>query len=106
MLNFQLQRLLKIGRNIYQQHYIILVQENIPNQEFILFLGWKTYKKWFCIKCDNNIEVGTIHDLKDHWLNVHNAPPKYQCIVCDKVYEKFDLFRKHINAHRDKYKYK
>ncbi|XP_044729458.1 zinc finger protein 616-like [Chrysoperla carnea] len=67
---------------------------------------WKTYKKWFCIKCDNKIEVGTIKDLKNHWFDVHKAPPKYQCIVCDKVYEKFEIFRKHINAHRDKYKYK
>ncbi|CAD6229455.1 GSCOCG00006602001-RA-CDS [Cotesia congregata] len=58
---------------------------------------------WLCTDC--NDKLSSLEMLEKHHKIVHNQQPKYMCVQCCKVYEKYYGFLTHIKRHKIKSKY-
>ncbi|XP_020281733.1 zinc finger protein 660-like [Pseudomyrmex gracilis] len=60
---------------------------------------------WLCTDCNETLP--SLVSLVEHHEKVHNQPPKYMCVQCSKVYDKYQGFVTHVKRHgkQDKEKY-
>lgn len=61
---------------------------------------------WLCTDCNETLP--SLAGLVEHHANAHNQSPKYMCMQCSKVYDKYQGFVTHVKRHgkQDKEKYR
>ncbi|KAK0098679.1 hypothetical protein PV326_005090 [Microctonus aethiopoides] len=58
---------------------------------------------WLCTDC--NDKLPSFQMLEKHHQSVHNQQPKYMCVQCCKVYDKYYGFLTHVKRHKNKLKF-
>ncbi|XP_035721311.1 zinc finger protein OZF-like isoform X3 [Vespa mandarinia] len=61
--------------------------------------------QWTCAICED-FNVNNFPELYQHYKALHNREPSFKCNICDKVYEVYASFIKHLKLHRDFNQYK
>ncbi|CAH1102376.1 unnamed protein product [Psylliodes chrysocephalus] len=61
--------------------------------------GWNMYP-FTCADCHNLFQ--NPDDIRLHYINAHNAPPRYLCADCPKSYTKYSVFLAHVRVHRSR----
>lgn len=59
---------------------------------------------WLCTDC--NDKLPSLEMLEEHHETVHNQQPKYMCVQCCKVYDKYYGFLTHVKRHKNASKFK
>ncbi|XP_026670511.1 zinc finger protein 37-like [Ceratina calcarata] len=58
---------------------------------------------WLCTDC--NDKLSSLEKLEEHHEVVHSQRPKYMCVLCCKVYDKYYGFLTHVKRHKNKTKF-
>ncbi|XP_015123948.1 zinc finger protein 260 [Diachasma alloeum] len=58
---------------------------------------------WLCTDC--NDKLPSLESLENHHNVVHIQRPKYMCVQCCKIFEKYPAFLSHVKRHKNKSKF-
>ncbi|KAK2586989.1 hypothetical protein KPH14_010960 [Odynerus spinipes] len=61
--------------------------------------------QWTCAMCED-FNIDNFPALYQHYKALHNREPSFKCNICDKVYEIYASFIKHLKLHHDVKQYK
>lgn len=59
---------------------------------------------WSCTVCEDRV-LDSLQDLRDHYKGEHQQSPVFKCVTCEKQYDRYRSFSRHIKLHRNPKRY-